>query len=68
MFPELEKYFLDFEYPGRTNLPKADNIKLVVERNKLRNPVYVGDTAGDLQGSERSISTIYICKVWFWTG
>ncbi len=60
VFPELEKYFLDFEYPGRTNLPKADNIKLVVERNKLKNPVYVGDTAGDAKAAkEASVPFIY---------
>ena len=46
-YPEFEQYFLDYEYPGRTNKPKAENIKLVIERNKLKNPIYVGDTAGD---------------------
>lgn len=41
------KYFTDYECPGRTGLSKADNIKLVMERNNLKNPVYVGDTMGD---------------------
>lgn len=45
--PHLEKYFVDFECPGRTGKAKAENIKLVIERNNLKNPVYVGDTAGD---------------------
>ncbi len=44
----LGKYFADFENPGRTGLPKADNIALVVERNGLRRPLYIGDTQGDL--------------------
>ncbi len=41
------KYFRDYEYIGRTGLPKAENIRLVMERNGLRRPVYVGDTVWD---------------------
>ena len=48
----LEKYFIDYECPGRTGLPKAENIKLVVERNNLKNPVYVGDTQGDANAAK----------------
>lgn len=44
---KLDKYFLDFENPGRTSLTKGENIKLIMERNNLTNPVYVGDTEGD---------------------
>ena len=44
---KLDKYFTDYECPGRTGLAKAENIKLVVERNNLKNPVYIGDTQGD---------------------
>lgn len=39
--------FDDFEYPGRSGKLKADNIRLVIERNNLKNPIYVGDTQGD---------------------
>ena len=46
-YPHLEQYFTDYEYPGRSGKLKADNIRMVVERNKLRNPIYVGDTQGD---------------------
>ncbi len=49
---KLDKYFIDFENPGRTGMPKWDNIKLVVERNNLHNPVYVGDTAGDRKAAK----------------
>jgi len=45
--PHLEQYFMDFEYPGRSGKFKADNIRLVIERNNLKNPIYVGDTMGD---------------------
>lgn len=50
-YPQLEKYFTDFEYPGRSGKLKADNIKLIMERNGLRKPVYVGDTQGDAQAA-----------------
>lgn len=39
--------FEDYECPGRTGLLKADNIRLVCERNHLDAAVYVGDTDGD---------------------
>ena len=41
------KYFKDFECEGNTGLVKADNIGLLRKRQRLENPVYVGDTAGD---------------------
>ncbi len=44
---KMEGYFSDFENHGRTNLPKGENIKLIIERNKLERAVYVGDTQGD---------------------
>jgi phosphoglycolate phosphatase len=47
-FHKLEKYFLDYENPGRTGLSKGENIKLIIQRNNLSEPVYVGDTEGDL--------------------
>lgn len=43
----LGKYFTDIECYGNTERTKAENIRLVVERNKLAAPVYVGDTALD---------------------
>ncbi len=43
----LEKYFDDYECAGRTGLSKGDNIKLVVQRNHLQKPVYIGDTISD---------------------
>lgn len=43
----LEDYFCDYESHGRTGLSKGENIKLVMERNHLKNAIYVGDTIGD---------------------
>ncbi|WP_405114368.1 HAD family hydrolase [Paenibacillus sp. FSL K6-1217] len=43
----LQKYFTDYENPGRTGLSKGENIRLVMDRNHLMSAVYVGDTEGD---------------------
>ncbi|WP_226679856.1 HAD family hydrolase [Sutcliffiella horikoshii] len=51
-YHQLEKHFIDYENPGRTGLSKGENIKLIMERNKLESPVYVGDTLGDQQAAK----------------
>lgn len=51
-YHKLEKYFIDFENPGRTNLSKGENINLIIKRNNLKNPVYVGDTTSDLEAAK----------------
>lgn len=43
----LAPYIKDFECFGRTEKTKAENIKLLISRNNLKSPVYVGDTQGD---------------------
>ena len=48
---KLEKYFIDIECSGVTGLSKGENNKLIIERNHLKNPVYVGDTAGDRESA-----------------
>lgn len=58
--PQFCGYFIDYENPGRSGKLKADNIKLVIERNNLINPVYVGDTEGDAKAArEAGIPFIY---------
>ena len=47
----LKDYFSDYESYGNTLLSKGENIKLVIERNHLKNPIYVGDTKGDMEAS-----------------
>lgn len=47
----LDKYFIDYECPGRTGLAKGENIKLIIQRNNLINPVYIGDTEGDMNAA-----------------
>ncbi|HEY5560437.1 MAG TPA: HAD family hydrolase [Clostridiaceae bacterium] len=50
-YHKLDKYFIDYEHAGKTRLPKGENIKLIMERNGLTSPIYVGDTQGDLDGA-----------------
>lgn len=48
----FEKYFTDTENYGNTGMEKGDNIRLVVERNKLDRAVYIGDTQGDCDAAD----------------
>lgn len=43
----LTGYFKDFTCPDYTGKLKADNIKIICERNGIKNPIYVGDTHMD---------------------
>ena len=43
----LDGVFDDIECWGNTGLGKAENIKLVIQRNHVNKAVYVGDTMGD---------------------
>lgn len=48
----LSKYFTDFECWGATGLPKGQNNKIIMERNKLKKAIYVGDTNGDAESAK----------------
>lgn len=39
--------FRDYECWGNTGRPKAENLQAVIQRNRLRAPLFVGDTPGD---------------------
>lgn len=43
----MNEYFCDREEWGNTLLSKADNIRLVMERNGFKRAVYIGDTEHD---------------------
>lgn len=47
----LNAYFTDIECYGTNQKSKAENIRLLMDRNQIRDAVYVGDTAGDYQSS-----------------
>ncbi|AFM41097.1 haloacid dehalogenase superfamily enzyme, subfamily IA [Desulfosporosinus acidiphilus SJ4] len=48
----LSKYFTDFECWGVTGLSKGENNKIIMKRNKLKKPIYVGDTNGDAESAK----------------
>ncbi|MDR1699615.1 MAG: HAD family hydrolase [Lachnoclostridium sp.] len=48
----LGQYIKDVECWGNTEKRKGENIKLVIERNRLEKAVYVGDTNGDKEAAE----------------
>lgn len=50
-FHKLEGIFTDFESAGNTGLPKSENIRLIIQRNALKNPVYIGDTEWDQEAA-----------------
>ena len=47
-------FFDDYECPGRSGLLKAENIRLIIERNRIERAVYVGDTQGDLDACRKA--------------
>lgn len=56
----MENYFEDTECWGRTRLPKSESNRILIERNNLLNPVYIGDTQGDCTSAkEAKIPFIY---------
>ena len=50
----LEEYFCDYESHGKTGLSKDKNIQLVMQRNNLKNSIYVGDTIGDKNAADEA--------------
>ena len=51
---EITDFIKDFECFGNTGLSKDKNIRLIAERNNLKNPVYVGDTQGDYEACKKA--------------
>jgi len=49
---ELGAYIQDTECFGNTGKSKGENIRLLVSRNKLQSPIYIGDTQGDCDASK----------------
>ena len=43
----LGEYFADYTCPGDTGKLKGENIRIIMERNGIKEAVYVGDTQGD---------------------
>ena len=57
----LEVAFNDIECWGNTGLPKGQNLKNIIERNQLQNPLMIGDAEGDeIAARECSIPFAYV--------
>jgi phosphoglycolate phosphatase len=48
---DLTDQFRDFECWGNTGRAKPDNLRALIERNRLQKPWFVGDAIGDLQAA-----------------
>lgn len=51
---QLGHLITDHECSGNTGRPKAENISMIISRNHLKNPVYVGDTMGDFAAAKKN--------------
>lgn len=59
-YNKLYRIFSDYESAGKTGLEKKENLKLIIERNQIKSPVYIGDTIGDYKAAEsNNIPFIY---------
>ncbi|MBR0138886.1 MAG: HAD family hydrolase [Firmicutes bacterium] len=50
----MHELFDDYEMYGRTGLLKAQNIRLIMERNGVKEAVYVGDTSLDQSSADEA--------------
>lgn len=50
----MKKHFCDEEEWGNTRLSKAENIRLVMERNHFEKAVYIGDTERDQEAAQKA--------------
>ena len=60
-FAEIESYITGSISFGENRVPKSENIKLLVERHHLENPVYIGDTNSDrVQCEAAGVPFLYV--------
>ncbi|WP_299824136.1 HAD family hydrolase [uncultured Pontibacter sp.] len=53
-YHNLHHYFTDHDCYGNRGLSKAENIVEVVKRNNMKQAVYIGDTTGDYEASQKA--------------
>lgn len=66
LFLDLQNWhglFVDYECHGNTRLSKGGNIRLVLERQGWKRPLYVGDTLGD-ETAARQAGAAYYQVTW----
>ena len=62
---KLNQYFQDWESHGNTGKSKCENIRAVILRNKIINPIYIGDTPGDLSAAEEANIDFFYARYGF---
>jgi len=64
---QFNDLFTDIESHGRTKKPKAENIKLIMERNHLshENSLYIGDTQTDYDSAKANLLSFIFCEYGF---
>lgn len=62
----MKPYFKDFTCPAYTDKLKADNIKIICERNNINKPLYIGDTQMDANACKEA--GVPICHVTYGFG
>ncbi|MBQ5450479.1 MAG: HAD family hydrolase, partial [Treponema sp.] len=50
----LTPYVCDFECYGRTGRGKAENLMMLVSRNQITSPLYIGDTQTDCDACKQA--------------
>lgn len=53
-FANIEKLILDSVSHGENYNSKHENIRLLIDKHKLKSPVYIGDTASDMEQSAKA--------------
>lgn len=61
----LNDYFKDFTCPAYTDKLKAENIKIICERNNIKKPIYVGDTNMDHEACKKAQVPFVFCSYGF---
>lgn len=61
----IEPYIQDWECVGDTGKDKGENILLLMERNQITDAVYVGDTQGDYEATQKAKVPFIFAKYGF---
>lgn len=64
---KLSRYFTDYQNWGDNQVPKGENIKLVMERNGIKSAAYVGDTLGDANAAKTAGTDFIYARYGFGT-
>ena len=62
---DMHEYIADFTCPSYTGKLKADNIRIIMERNNIKEAFYVGDTLGDFTATKEAGIPFVFCRYGF---